>query len=125
MAYFRADQPIFDCYDSLPDQAFGLYGKVPALEDPAPEPMHTLGQLVFNSSGQQVPSDSQNMMTTSMGPPSKPRKPKAPTLRADDWEPYKARIIELHIKQNLPLPEVRDTIKQEFNFKAEYVQSLI
>src|SRR5215469_1913655 len=136
MAYFT-----YDFCDSLPDQTFELYGTVPALEDPAPEPIHTLGQLAssdnymmhsFNSSplpnpskptSQQAPSDSQNMVATSMGPPSRPRKPKAPTLRAGDWEPVKARVIELHINQNLPLPKVRDIIEQEFNFKAEYVQS--
>jgi hypothetical protein len=150
MAYFGADQ-IFDFENSLPDQSFELpfelpfelYGEVPALEDPALEPIHSLGQLPssdnymlhsFNSSplpnpststGEQAPSDAQNVVITSMGPPSKPRKPKAPTLRADDWEPYKARIIELHIEQNVPLPKVRDIIEQEFNFKAEYVQSLM
>ncbi|KAJ9636760.1 hypothetical protein H2199_007754 [Coniosporium tulheliwenetii] len=54
-----------------------------------------------------------------MGPPTNPRKRKAPTLRAEDWEPYKARIIELHIEQNRPLPEVKDTIEREFGFQAE------
>ncbi|EON63691.1 hypothetical protein W97_02919 [Coniosporium apollinis CBS 100218] len=60
--------------------------------------------------------------TTIMGPPTNPRKRKAPTLRAEDWEPYKARIIELHIKQKLPLRKVKDTIESELGFKAELRQ---
>ena len=53
--------------------------------------------------------------------PTKPRKRKAPTLRADAWESYKARIVELHIRQGLPLREVKEHIKKEFGFTAEYV----
>jgi hypothetical protein len=59
-----------------------------------------------------------------MGPPDRRRKRKAETLRADDWEPYKKRILDLHIEQNMPLPEVRQTIENEYGFKAEYVASL-
>ncbi|KAF2686799.1 hypothetical protein K458DRAFT_297931 [Lentithecium fluviatile CBS 122367] len=57
-----------------------------------------------------------------MGPPTRPRKRKAPTLRADAWEPFKARIIELHITQNLPLRKVKEIIKEEFSFTAELRQ---
>jgi hypothetical protein len=57
--------------------------------------------------------------TGSMDPPAPSRKKKAPTLRASDWEPYKARIIELHIVQNLSIPNVRSIIEEEFGFKAE------
>lgn len=62
-----------------------------------------------------------SIATSPMLPPSGHRKPKAPTLRAQDWEPYKARIVELHIDQKLPLREVKEKIEQEFGFKAEYV----
>ena len=65
--------------------------------------------------------DAQTMPAIPMGPPTKPRKRKAPTLRADAWEPYKARIVELHIQQGLPLREVRENIMKEFSFNAEYV----
>ena len=51
---------------------------------------------------------------SSIGPPTQSRKKKAPTLRADAWEPYKARIIELHITQKLPLRKVKETVKEEF-----------
>ena len=48
-------------------------------------------------------------------PPPKKRKRKAPTLRSDDWEPVKSRIIiELHITQNLPLPDVKQIVETEF-----------
>ena len=59
-----------------------------------------------------------------MGPPARPRKRKAPTLRADDWEPYKKRILDLHIVQKMSLPEVRQMIEEEYGFKAEYVAPL-
>jgi len=54
-----------------------------------------------------------------MAPLAQPRKRKAPILRADDWEPYKARIIELHITQNHPLGKVKEIVKEEFGFIAE------
>ena len=49
-----------------------------------------------------------------MAPPPKPRRRNAPTLRRDEWEPVKARVIELHITQNLPLPEVKKIVEEEF-----------
>jgi hypothetical protein len=49
-----------------------------------------------------------------MGPPPIRRKRKAPTLRQDDWEPVKARVIELHITKKLPLPEVKKAVEAEF-----------
>jgi hypothetical protein len=59
-----------------------------------------------------------------MGPPVRLRKRKAPTLRADDWEPYKKRILDLHIAQRLPLSKVRQMIEEEYGFKAQYVTSV-
>ncbi|OAL53528.1 TPR-like protein [Pyrenochaeta sp. DS3sAY3a] len=59
---------------------------------------------------------------SSMGPPSRPRKPKAPTLRDDDWEPYRERIRHLHVTQGLSVSEVRDKIKEEFGFHPELRQ---
>ena len=66
-------------------------------------------------------SNAQDRPAESVGPSKKNRKRKALTLRADIWSPYKDRIIELHIQQNLPLPEVRDIMENEFGFTAEYV----
>lgn len=59
---------------------------------------------------------------STMEPPVRPRKHKAPTLRADDWEPYKKRILDLHATQKLPLPKVRQMIEEEYGFKAELRQ---
>lgn len=67
----------------------------------------------------EAPEESQTVPSTFMGPPTKTRKRKAPTLRAKDWEPYKSRIIELHIEEGLPLPKVKDMIQEEFGFVAE------
>jgi hypothetical protein len=68
-------------------------------------------------------SEKQNISAPSMGPPAKPRKPKAPTLRAEAWEPFKARIIELHITKDLSLPKVKEIIEEETGFIAKYVSS--
>jgi hypothetical protein len=65
-------------------------------------------------------SDGPGIATSSMDPPAKKRKKKAPTLRADQWEPYRDRIKELHIDQNLPLREVKNVIEREFGFTAVY-----
>lgn len=87
---------------------------VPHSFDPSPSlrvhPLHNAGQ--FDDAAQTIPS-------IPMGPPTRPRKRKAPTLRADAWEPYKARIIELHITQKLPLRKVKEMVKEEFGFTAE------
>jgi hypothetical protein len=48
-----------------------------------------------------------------MALPTKKRKGKAPTLRTDDFEPYKARIIELHIDQGIPFLKVKDLTQRE------------
>lgn len=53
-----------------------------------------------------------------VGPQEQTRKRKAPTLRAADWEPYKKRILDLHIEQNIPLPEVQQMIQNECGFEA-------
>jgi Clr5 domain len=71
----------------------------------------------------QPSSDIRDIPVQSMGPPIKPRKGKAPTLRSEAWHPYKDRIIELHITQDLPLPEVKKIIEKEPGFSAEYASS--
>lgn len=54
-------------------------------------------------------------------PDTRARKKKARTLRESDWEPYKDRIIQLHLTEKRPLTEVKTTVEQEFGFTAEYV----
>jgi hypothetical protein len=54
------------------------------------------------------------------GQNKKARKPKARTLRDNDWEPYKSRIIELYNHKKLPLHSVQKIIQEERGFYAEY-----
>ncbi|KIW11248.1 hypothetical protein PV08_10548 [Exophiala spinifera] len=56
------------------------------------------------------------------GIPSKKRKRKVPTLQPDKWEPYKARILELHVNNGLPLSEVQRLIEAETGFGANLRQ---
>ena len=149
MEFLSADLPLFEAWELAPsypmlshnvaDQAFGLYGNDSALEYPASDTVPTLRQLAsthnygphsydpspapYNDQplNFQPPSDTQDTAAPSMGPPTRTRKRKAPTLCADAWEPYKARIIELHIEQGLSLGKVKDAIEKEFEFTAEYV----
>lgn len=69
----------------------------------------------------QLSSDNRDNGISDMGPPKKPRKRKVPTLRADAWEPYKARILELHKARKKPLREVKEILERECGFSAEYV----
>lgn len=46
------------------------------------------------------------------------QKRKAPTLRDHDWEPYRERIIELHIAQDLPLQTVAEIMGNNHSFEA-------
>jgi hypothetical protein len=66
--------------------------------------------------------DFDGSLVSSMGPPPKRRKKKAPTLRAKDWEPYKARILDLHVTQKLSLETVKNMMEMKFGFTAEYVK---
>ena len=59
--------------------------------------------------------------SSSMGPPPKKRKRKAPTLHSEMWDPYRGRILELHISRGLPLKEVQKIIEAETGFSAKYV----
>ena len=126
-----------------PGQAFEFHGNNSVLEDRASQMLPPLGQLAsthnyvsnsfdpspapYVSQPQNFPSfnNTKDITAPSIGPPTRTRKRKARTLRADDWKPYKARIIELHIDREPPLPlrEVKDTIEAEFGFVAEYVSS--
>jgi hypothetical protein len=127
---------------STTDQAFEFHGNNSVLKDRASEMLPPLGQIasthnyvshsfdpspaLCTSQPQNFPPFNETKDTTarsapSMGPPTRTRKRKAPTLHADDWEPYKARIIELHIERDPPFPlrKVKDIIETEFGFAAE------
>ncbi|EXA44235.1 hypothetical protein FOVG_05718 [Fusarium oxysporum f. sp. pisi HDV247] len=57
--------------------------------------------------------------TPTTDPPRKSRKKKAPTLRDEDWEPFKGRILELYKTHKLPLEKVKTMIEEEFGFTAQ------
>ncbi|KAF5605945.1 kinesin light chain 2 [Fusarium subglutinans] len=57
--------------------------------------------------------------TATTGPPRKSRKKKAPTLRDEDFEPFKDRILELYETHKLPLEKVKTVIEEEFGFTAQ------
>lgn len=103
--------------DGLPSQVQGLERQVTAGQDHVSHPLNMSQGIRYNGGSSH---DAQALSATSMGPPTKTRRRKAPTLRAEDWEPYKARILELHVTQGLPLPTVKEKIKEEFGFSAEY-----
>ncbi|XPS78709.1 hypothetical protein M3J09_010715 [Ascochyta lentis] len=129
-------------YHHVTQQAYGFYGvgETSASVLPAQHPGDTPAiaqpyasnsydpHVALSSQGQYNSESASNNQSTleappaftaSMGPPARPRKRKAPTLRADVWEPYKTRILELHVTQKLPLAEVRKMIKEERGFDAE------
>ena len=126
---------------ATPNQTLELYGNTIDFEGHASGSLDPLGylaptnQYISNSidillvpytgppTNASPSSDHHDVLAPSMGPPTTKRKRKAPTLRAVDWEPYKARIIELHITQRPPLSlkEVKDAMEKEFGFVAEYV----
>ncbi|KAF5633432.1 kinesin light chain 2 [Fusarium sp. NRRL 52700] len=57
-----------------------------------------------------------------MSPLRKSRKKKAPTLRDEDFEPFKDRILELYETHKLPLEKVKSMIEEEFGFTAQLRQ---
>ncbi|KAF2267719.1 TPR-like protein [Lojkania enalia] len=88
-----------------------------------PHPLDpSLAPRIYDYHYAEVARNVESMSATSMGPPPRKRQRKAPTLRADAWEPYKDRIIELHITQKLPLRKVKEIIKEEYGFTAELRQ---
>lgn len=136
-AEFDLSYPIQSPYVS--QQAYELYGSHLALDNLSSQTLPTDGQVTARHSSvshmvhpspalhihtpynEESFGGNQTIPAIPMGPPTKPRKKKAPTLRVGDWEPYKARIIELHIGQNLSLREVKKKLEEEFSFIAEYV----
>ena len=84
---------------------------------------HTQFDVELAGSSQPAPAVTHTSQTSPTDPLYRPRKRKAVTLRTDVWEPYKERILDLHIEQKRPLPEVRQTLEKEYGFKAEYVAS--
>jgi hypothetical protein len=133
-AFFRQLNPI-------EQQAYGSHGVHPALDGSVSQWQAPYGQFMTDQNHVLHPlnlpqeslihspqnagsfgdiGDTRTMPATPMGPAPKRRKKKAPTLRAKAWEPYKARILELHVTQKLSLEKVKKKIEEEFGFTAEY-----
>lgn len=70
--------------------------------------------MVTPSDQHLIPGSTGDANVQSMAPPPNPRKRKARTLRVDDWEPVKSRVIQLHITEDRPLLEVKKVIESEF-----------
>ncbi|WXC58018.1 hypothetical protein SNK03_003916 [Fusarium graminearum] len=124
---FPHDQQLQFAYGaSYPNNGPGLQNAAPnrvASDQPGAPYLPNLTQEPLVPVSQDLVSLSDTELTaTPMGPPPKRRKKKAPTLRANDWEPYKTRILELHDEQKVPLPKVKTMIEEEFGFTAELRQ---
>ncbi|KAI1009121.1 hypothetical protein LB504_003111 [Fusarium proliferatum] len=116
----------------------------PSFEIPAPHEQALHGQFVADQSHSHAPpnpfsdlftqelqnaSSTDNMdglgaaaqitPTPTTGPPRKSRKKKAPTLRDEDFEPFKDRILELYETKKLSLEKVKSMIEEEFGFTAQ------
>lgn len=122
--------PQFTFLDYLPDeQLMGLDQSQPQFAyignyaAPSNSPSRILQLDVHATVGTSF--DAESTSNPPMGPPTKTRKRKAPTLRAEAWEPYKSRILDLHVTQKLPLPEVKKRMESSFQFTAEYVTLLV
>lgn len=117
------------------DGGFGLSQPEISHRDPPsePEPIHPMATYLRHTSYTHPhateeprnpgPTTTQFTFLTPnnglMDPPKNKRKPKAPTLRENDWEPHKARIRTLHIEQKLPLREIQKKMENDFGFSAE------
>ncbi|OIW27887.1 hypothetical protein CONLIGDRAFT_705860 [Coniochaeta ligniaria NRRL 30616] len=69
-----------------------------------------------------VPTDTsttkETWAETTMAPPPLNRRPKARTLRNEDWAPVKDRVLELRKDKRKRLREVKEMILTEFGFEA-------
>jgi hypothetical protein len=126
------------------DQPFPGTHQPPSFNVPAPHEQALGGQFVVDQSHLYAPLDlaydfsiqglqdgssvdhmdgllgaAQTTLIPSTDPPRKSRKRKAPTLRDEDFEPFKDRILELYETQKLPLEEVKSIIEEEFGFTAQ------
>lgn len=92
-AYEQGEHVTTSAVHVVPHQSGFLNGQMALTLPPSPYANDTVAQ-----SHQLQLSDNTNARNVqSMAPPPNPRKRKAPTLRQEDWEPVKARIVELHI----------------------------
>ncbi|EXL56119.1 hypothetical protein FOCG_03815 [Fusarium oxysporum f. sp. radicis-lycopersici 26381] len=140
--WFTTPNNFFSEFDNVGQQFPGSH-QPPGFDIPAPHEQAPGGQFIADQNhlyappnpafdsfiqGLQDTSSTDNMdglgaaqitPTPITGPPRKSRKKKAPTLRDEDWEPFKDRILELYETQKLPLEKVKTMIEEEFGFTAQ------
>lgn len=91
------------------------------------EPLRTPGldshNESFHTQPDLQPSHVAEVSAVTMALPVKTRKRKAPTLKEKDWEPYKIRVLQLHVNQDKPLTEVK-ALMEESGFQADYANKL-
>lgn len=116
-AYSHESHGALQLFNEFAPQPDPLYHEQSTVDYGEPQHPPELSQELLFPMPQDVPSFDD--ASTSMGPPLKHRKRKARTLRDEDFEPYKNRIIELHVAQKVPLRKVSAMIEEEFGFAAK------
>lgn len=146
--WFTTPNDFFSEFDNFGQQFPGTHLR-PGFDIPAPHEQALGGQFIADQNHSYAPPDptfdsfiqglhdtsstgnmdvlgaAQITPTPTTGPPRKSRKKKAPTLRDEDWEPFKDRILELYETHKLPLEKVKTMIEEEFGFTAQYAISLL
>ncbi|KAH7204599.1 hypothetical protein DER44DRAFT_429573 [Fusarium oxysporum] len=140
--WFTTPNDFFSEFDNFGQQFPGTH-LPPGFDIPAPHEQALGGQFIADQNHSYAPPDpafdsfiqglqdasstdnmdglgaAQITPTSTTGPPRRSRKKKAPTLRDEDWEPFKDRILELYETQKLPLEKVKNMIEEEFGFTAQ------
>ncbi|EMT63098.1 Kinesin light chain 2 [Fusarium odoratissimum] len=140
--WFTTPNDFFSEFDNFGQQFPGTH-LPPGFDIPAPHEQALGGQFIADQNHSYAPPDpafdsfiqgfqdasstdnmdglgpAQITPTPTTGPPRRSRKKKAPTLRDEDWEPFKDRILELYETQKLPLEKVKNMIEEEFGFTAQ------
>uniref|UniRef100_A0A0D2XLU3 Clr5 domain-containing protein n=1 Tax=Fusarium oxysporum (strain Fo5176) TaxID=660025 RepID=A0A0D2XLU3_FUSOF len=140
--WFTTPNDFFSEFDNFGQQFPGTH-LPPGFDIPAPHEQALGGQFIADQNHSYAPPDptfdsfiqglhdtsstgnmdvlgaAQITPTPTTGPPRKSRKKKAPTLRDEDWEPFKDRILELYETHKLPLEKVKTMIEDEFGFTAQ------
>ncbi|RKK19638.1 hypothetical protein BFJ66_g6477 [Fusarium oxysporum f. sp. cepae] len=140
--WFTTPKHFFSEFDNFGQQYPGTH-LPPGFDIPAPHEQALGGQFIADRNHSYAPPDptfdsfiqglqdtsstgnmdvlgaAQITPTPTTGPPRKSRKKKAPTLRDEDWEPFKDRNLELYETHKLPLEKVKTMIEEEFGFTAQ------
>lgn len=140
--WFTTPSDFFSEFHNFAHQVPGTH-YTPSFDIPAPHEQALSGQFIIDQSHSYAPPDpaydsfiqglqdgssvdnmdglgaAQTTPIPTTGPTRKSRKKKAPTLRHEDFEPFKDRILELYETQKLPLQKVKSIIEEEFGFTAQ------